>query len=101
MKIDIGRRDQIGIIDLAAFTALVCWIERHHSKQITEGKSCANAENPLQSPPALIADSENDSSGPIVGASDRSKDQAKYSTNPVAGSGRSVAETAPPQGGQR
>jgi len=101
MKIDIGRRGQIGIIDLAALNALVCWTQRHRSKHITEGESCHNAENPSQSPPALIADSENGPFGPILGAGDRSEDQATDSTNSVTGSGRGVAEDASPQGGQR
>lgn len=102
MKIDIGRREQIGIIDLAALNALVCWVERHHrSKQVTEGESCQNAENPSQSPPALIPESDNDPSGPIVGPSDRSENQATGSSNPVAGSGPIIAEIASQQGGER
>jgi hypothetical protein len=101
MKIDIGRRGQIGIIDLAAFNALICWTERYRSNQITEGEPCHNAEIPSQSPPAPITDGENGSPGPVVGTSDRSQDQATDSEDPISSSGLDIAQSDPRRGGQR
>ncbi len=96
-EFDVGRSEQIGIIDLQSLRALAAWIAARQRTLANGVDLCLSSRNESRSPPALV-EACNAPPGSTVDSGDRSGPTPASASDPLASDGQ-ITDAASTVGG--